>query len=86
MTPTAKALRTAFAASAALAASLLLAGCGGDEVVQSPISPDTGVPTSTTEETANEDDTMTVSPNPNNTESTTDSPTPSETMSPTTTP
>lgn len=86
MTPTAKTLRTAFAASAALAASLLLAGCGGDEVVQSPISPDTGVPTSTTEETADEDDTMTVSPDPEETESTTDSPTPSETMNPTPTP
>lgn len=85
--PETRIARASSAASLAFIAALLLAGCG-DGASQSPLTPDTNVPTSTTEETADEDDTMTVSPNPNNTESTTDSPTPtpSETMSATPTP
>lgn len=62
--------RAAFAASAALAAALLLAGCGGDEVVQSPQTPATGA------ETTSPSQSELVSPNPESPESTTESPMP----------
>ncbi|PPF43630.1 hypothetical protein C5B85_13115 [Pseudoclavibacter sp. AY1F1] len=80
MTLSPRIARAAFAASAALATTILLAGCGGDEVVQSPQSPKTGA------ETVTPTQSEMVSPSPESPESTTEAPTPTTSSSEMTTP